>query len=101
MVLRAVLPALGLRFGLALGLFGLPVDAAAQLAGHGGPVRGVAVAPDGDRVVTASFDYSVILWSLERREATAKISSTGNSNSSRTASISRPTLPVAPTTARR
>ncbi|GHD45791.1 hypothetical protein GCM10017083_14260 [Thalassobaculum fulvum] len=32
-----------------------------QLTGHGGPVKGITVAPDGDRVATASFDYSVIL----------------------------------------
>ena len=32
-----------------------------QLTGHGGPVKGIAVAPAGDRVATASFDYSVIL----------------------------------------
>ena len=38
---------------------------------------------------------------MDLREATAKISSTGNSTSSRMFSISRPTLPVAPTTATR
>lgn len=32
-----------------------------SLTGHGGPVKGIAVAPGGDRVATASFDYSVIL----------------------------------------
>jgi len=32
-----------------------------QLTGHGGPVKGITVAPGGDRVATASFDYSVIL----------------------------------------
>lgn len=32
-----------------------------QLTGHGGPVKGIAVAPTGGRVATASFDYSVIL----------------------------------------
>ena len=37
----------------------------------------------------------------ERREASAITSSAGNSRSSRMVSISRPTFPVAPTTARR
>lgn len=32
-----------------------------SLKGHGGPVKGIAIAPGGDRVATASFDYSVIL----------------------------------------
>jgi cytochrome c len=32
---------------------------------HGGPVKGVAVSADGSRALTASFDYSVILWDLQ------------------------------------
>src|SRR3546814_11074985 len=43
-------------------LFSLPV--AADLRGHGGVVKGVAVSPDGRRVLSASFDYSLILWDL-------------------------------------
>src|SRR3546814_2290748 len=43
-------------------LFSLP--AAADLRGHGGFVKGVAVSPDGRRVLSASFDYSLILWDL-------------------------------------
>ncbi len=38
----------------------------AQLTGHGGPVKGVAFSSDGERVATASFDYSVILRSWPR-----------------------------------
>lgn len=34
------------------------------LIGHGGPVMGIDVDPASGRVLTASFDYSVILWSL-------------------------------------
>ncbi|ARE41847.1 WD domain/cytochrome c family protein [Rhodovulum sp. P5] len=34
--------------------------------GHGGPVMGVAVSPDGTRALTASFDYSVGLWEIGR-----------------------------------
>jgi cytochrome c len=41
----------------------------AQLRGHGGPVRAVAVAPDGRTAISGSFDQSTILWDLERRAA--------------------------------
>ena len=32
------------------------------LKGHGGPIKGIDVSPDGSRILTASFDYSVGLW---------------------------------------
>ena len=32
------------------------------LKGHGGPIKGIDVSPDGGRILTASFDYSVGLW---------------------------------------
>lgn len=38
--------------------------AAAALIGHGGPVKGIAVSADGSLAVTASFDYSLIVWRL-------------------------------------
>ena len=41
---------------------GAPAGEFFRLAGHGGPVRGIDVSPDGRRVLTASFDYSVGLW---------------------------------------
>jgi cytochrome c len=47
--------------------------AEAVLDEHGGPVKGVAVSADGKRALTASFDYSVILWDLQRREALAHL----------------------------
>nr|WP_267913213.1 c-type cytochrome [Thermohalobaculum xanthum] len=34
-----------------------------RLEGHGGPIKGVAISPDGQQMLTASFDYSVGLWS--------------------------------------
>lgn len=34
----------------------------ADLAGHGGPVKSIAVAGDGRTVVTGGFDYAVIVW---------------------------------------
>jgi cytochrome c len=45
------------------------VSAQAQLRGHGGPVRAVAVAPDGKTALTGGFDSSAIRWSLERNSA--------------------------------
>jgi cytochrome c len=38
---------------------------AQELRGHGGPVRAVAVSPDGRLAMTGSFDQSAILWRLE------------------------------------
>jgi cytochrome c len=43
--------------------------AAAQLRGHGGPVRALAISPDGRQAVSGSFDTSVIRWSLPRNAA--------------------------------
>lgn len=37
----------------------------AQLAGHGGPVRALAVSADGDSLLSGSFDTSAIRWSLK------------------------------------
>ncbi|MDH2401291.1 hypothetical protein QCM77_15220 [Bradyrhizobium sp. SSUT18] len=39
--------------------------APAQLAGHGGPVRALAVSADGDSLLSGSFDTSGIRWSLK------------------------------------
>src|SRR5207253_6068393 len=47
----------------------LAATAQAQLRGHGGPVRALAVSPDGKGAVSGSFDTSVIQWSLERDAA--------------------------------
>ena len=41
----------------------------AQLRGHGGPVRALAVSPDGKSLISGSFDTSAIRWSLERDAA--------------------------------
>ena len=40
--------------------------AQAQLRGHGGPVRALAISPDGSEAVSGSFDTSAIRWSLKR-----------------------------------
>jgi cytochrome c len=41
----------------------------AQLRGHGGSVRALAISPDGSRAVSGSFDTSAIRWSLSRNVA--------------------------------
>jgi cytochrome c len=58
-----VLLALTLLLPLASG------PAQAQLRGHGGPVRALAISPDGTQAVSGSFDTSAIRWSLSRNAA--------------------------------
>ena len=40
------------------------MDAFAQLRGHGGPVRALAISADGQSAVSGSFDSTAIRWSL-------------------------------------
>jgi cytochrome c len=47
----------------------LASPAQAQLRGHGGPVRALAVSSDGATAVSGSFDSSAIRWSLVRNAA--------------------------------
>jgi cytochrome c len=48
----------------------IPLSVAhAQLRGHGGPVRALAISPDGTQAVSGSFDTSAIRWSLLRNAA--------------------------------
>lgn len=57
----------GMAFALALAIAApaaLADGGYLRLEGHGGPVKGVAVSPDGARALTASFDYSVGLWDV-------------------------------------
>src|SRR6476619_8103985 len=41
----------------------------AQLRGHGGPVRALAISSDGQTAITGSFDSTAIRWSLTRNAA--------------------------------
>jgi cytochrome c len=52
-----------------LALLLAPIGAKAQLRGHGGPVRALAVSADGQIAISGSFDTSVIRWSLARDAA--------------------------------
>ena len=40
------------------------VYAIEQFTAHGGPVKGLAVSADNKLMASASFDYSVVIWSL-------------------------------------
>lgn len=54
------------RFVIAIA-FALGATAAvAQLRGHGGPVRALAISSDGQTLLSGSFDGSAIRWSLAR-----------------------------------
>src|SRR5215831_19086221 len=46
-----------------------PPVAQAQLRGHGGPVRALAISRDGTQAVSGSFDTSAIRWSLSLNTA--------------------------------
>jgi cytochrome c len=57
--------------GLALGAL-LALAAAyaeAQLRGHGGPVKSLAISTDGTRAISGSFDTSAVRWDLSRDAA--------------------------------
>jgi cytochrome c len=54
---------------VALAMLAAGSPASAQLRGHGGPVRAVAVSPDGSAAISGSFDSSAIRWSLARNAA--------------------------------
>lgn len=41
----------------------------AQLRGHGGPVRALAISSDGQTAISGSFDSTAIRWSLSRNAA--------------------------------
>src|SRR3954447_16236833 len=44
-------------------------DAHAQLRGHGGPVRALAISPDGAAAISGSFDSTAVRWSLTTNAA--------------------------------
>src|SRR5215472_12214519 len=59
-----------IRIGAALLLaIGVATPASAQLRGHGGPVRALAVSADGKTAISGSFDETAIRWSLARDAA--------------------------------
>jgi cytochrome c len=60
-----------LSFAALLAAFAaLSISAAvAQLQGHGGPIKSIAVSPDGRFAISGSFDTSAIRWSLSKNSA--------------------------------
>ncbi len=59
-----------LRCGVILSVLAMSLSPLqAQLRGHGGPVRALAISPDGTRALSGSFDTSAIRWSLSRNVA--------------------------------
>lgn len=56
-----------------LAMLALPVAAQDQAAVHGGPVRALAVAPEGGALASAGFDQSVIFWDLAAGRARAVV----------------------------
>jgi cytochrome c len=52
---------------VAIAASGVPVQA--QLRGHGGPVKSLAISADGSFVLSGSFDSSAIRWSLSKNTA--------------------------------
>jgi cytochrome c len=44
--------------------------ASAEMRGHGGPVRAIAISDDGKTAVTGGFDTNVIVWDLATETAT-------------------------------
>jgi len=65
-----------LLFGLAL-LLALPLVRSAHafetFTAHGGPVKGLALSPDRSLMVSASFDYTIVLWSTGQIAAQATL----------------------------
>jgi cytochrome c len=54
---------------VSIALMAAAVAAHAQLRGHGGPVRALAISQDGKSAISGSFDTSAIRWSLEKGAA--------------------------------
>ena len=65
MVMSALPGFAALLVALAVGT----TDAVAQLRGHGGPVRALAISADGQSAISGSFDSTAILWSLTHNSA--------------------------------
>ncbi|MEQ8602467.1 MAG: hypothetical protein RIB45_04045 [Marivibrio sp.] len=58
---------------VASGLWAASQPAAADLLGHGAPVRDVALSPDGARAITSGFDDLSIVWDLAAGEQAVRL----------------------------
>ena len=43
-----------------------------KLEGHGGPIRSITISKDGMTALTASFDYGIIVWDLDGKQASIR-----------------------------
>jgi cytochrome c len=59
--------------GALLAAFLAGAPARADMTGHGGMVRALAVSPDGARVVSGSFDYNARLWDFADQTQLAEL----------------------------
>ncbi|WKA31011.1 c-type cytochrome [Bradyrhizobium roseum] len=66
---RVMLSAFAIVAALSVALAAGTTEAVAQLRGHGGPVRALAIAADGQTAISGSFDSTAIRWSLARNAA--------------------------------
>src|SRR5215475_4022339 len=57
------------RTAVVVALVFAAIPAHAQLRGHGGPVKALAISADGSHAISGSFDTSAIRWSLARNAA--------------------------------
>jgi cytochrome c len=57
------------RSAIAVAFILAALPAEAQLRGHGGPVKALAISADGANAISGSFDTSTIRWSLARNAA--------------------------------
>src|SRR5437868_4061615 len=63
--MRLTMISLNCCFALIGSVLGLGLaPAAAQLSGHGGPIRAIAISADGASALSGSFDTLAIRWSL-------------------------------------
>lgn len=58
--------------GASLGVADDETEPQSRFEGHGGPVRAIFVSDDGNTALTASFDYSIIGWSIEDNSPSEK-----------------------------
>src|SRR5262249_48435666 len=64
-VFMSMLPRIAFAFIAMLFVF----PAQAQLRGHGGPVRALAISADGNSAISGSFDSAAVPWPLTRNAA--------------------------------
>jgi len=57
------------KYAIVVSIMLASLPAQAQLRGHGGPIKALAISADGTEAISGSFDTSAIRWSLVRNSA--------------------------------